>query len=431
MSDERPTFSQRKLHFFCPLSPCPGHDVVKRMKTDGQLLREYVEHRSEKAFTDLVHRHAAMVHASALRQLGNPHQAEEVAQSVFILLARKADTLSSEVVLGGWLYRATQFAVNDLRKAEFRRQRRETQAYEMNTDPTTATSPAAREPEWQEIAPVLDQCLGRLGQTDRNALLLRFFENRSLAEVGEALGLAEDAARKRVRRSLDKLHALLVQHGSRMEPEALSPLLTRRGAPSLPSTFASGIVAMALHPGTTPSSSTAVTLADQVARNLAWTRWKVWLLSGTAAILTTGGVGWAWHASHAPDPSPTASAPARGTDNYQPAGFNDPDPVHQFIHRLQGAAVGNQWEVFVQSAQFPLRVNSPDGVRILRNEAELRNQIHQVFPVPVLNALLKCPRKGLYCDPRGVMVGSGEIWIAPRKSGPSSGEPAILAINLP
>ena len=69
----------------------------------------------------------------------------------------------------------------------------------------TLNSEAA--PDWERIHPMLDEALDELGRTDRDALVLRFFDQRSLAEVGHALGSNEEAARKRVARALEKLRA--------------------------------------------------------------------------------------------------------------------------------------------------------------------------------------------------------------------------------
>ena len=94
--------------------------------SDLDLLKQYVEGRDEAAFTELVRRHASMVYGAALRQTGNPHQAQEVTQAVFLLLVRKAPGMNDSVVLGSWLFRAAQYAANDLRKVQRRRAARET-----------------------------------------------------------------------------------------------------------------------------------------------------------------------------------------------------------------------------------------------------------------------------------------------------------------
>ena len=158
------------------------------MKIWGGTWREF-----EAAFAELVTRHASAVYGSALRQVRDPHLAQEVVQAGFILLARKASGFKPGVVLTGWLFRATHFAANDLLKAEYRRHRRETAAYRMNPTDESTPAPATEESLWERVSPVLDHCLAKLGELDRHAILLRFFENKPLAEVGQALGIAEDA----------------------------------------------------------------------------------------------------------------------------------------------------------------------------------------------------------------------------------------------
>ena len=88
---------------------CEGHDMITEGE-DFDLLREYVANQSETAFRALVEQHVDMVYATALRQIGDAHLAEEATQAVFIALARKARELSSSTILAGWLFRAAQFA---------------------------------------------------------------------------------------------------------------------------------------------------------------------------------------------------------------------------------------------------------------------------------------------------------------------------------
>lgn len=404
--------------------------------TDHELLQQYVQHQSEEAFADLVQRHASMVYASAMRQLGNPHLAEEVTQAVFILLARKAPTLKPGVILGGWLFRAAQFAVNDLRKSEFRRQRRETLVYEMNNEEPSPLPPRESSPEWEQVAPVLDTCLHRLGETDRHAILLRYFENKSLAEVGASLGIAEDAARKRVRRALDKLQVLLKKHGTAVHGESLPPLLQGgRLAIAAPAGLLAGTVQAALQAVQPASiSSTASGLAASVGQQIAWAQWKYWLSMGTALLMATGGAAWTWHtvASNA------SVSVAQAQDNYLPAGFPDAEAVHSFIQTLQSQMLQKDRAGVVAQVRYPLRVNSRSGSITIQTPAQLQASFDKVFTAQVVRALLKCPRSGLYCNEKGVMIGSGEIWLAPRKSSQGSTtetygtvQPEIIAVNLP
>jgi DNA-directed RNA polymerase specialized sigma24 family protein len=99
-----------------------GHNRVNTMSHDAQLLREYVESRSEAAFAALVDLHLPLIYRSALRQVGGDvHGAREVAQSVFVLLAEKSRSLLDHPSLAGWLHKATHFKVSELRRTNDRR----------------------------------------------------------------------------------------------------------------------------------------------------------------------------------------------------------------------------------------------------------------------------------------------------------------------
>ena len=172
---------------------------------DITLLKQYAG-GDESAFTTLFERHVHLVYSAALRQARNPSHAEEVTQAVFILLARKAKSLSPKTVLSGWLYQAARLTTASLIKREIRRQRREQEVYMQTlTEPDTSL--------WEQISPLLDDAMGRLGEKDRNAIVLRFFENRTPQEVAAALKLNDVTARKRVSRALEKLQKFLFKRG--------------------------------------------------------------------------------------------------------------------------------------------------------------------------------------------------------------------------
>ncbi len=169
------------------------------MLEDQQLLRQYVTGGSEDAFEELVSRYIDLVYSAALRRTaGNAQDAQDVAQLVFADLARKARSLSSGTVLPGWLHRATSYATAQILRSERRRKAREQEAVAMNTLASESST------DWDNIRPFLDQALDSLNPSDRDAVVLRYFEERSLAEVRRVLGSNEDAARKRV----DRTHKL-------------------------------------------------------------------------------------------------------------------------------------------------------------------------------------------------------------------------------
>jgi|GEM_PF-5926642 len=248
------------------------------MNSDAELLRAYVEHGAEAAFTAIVERHKGMVYASALRQTGDAGLAEEITQAVFVVLARKAATLKPGTILSGWLFRATRFATSDALKCERRRTRREQEASLMNPPDTDPDDESAA--LWQEIAPVLDESLARLGDKDRHALLLRFFDQKNLAEVGRALGLSEDGARRRVQRALEKLRGLLGKRGVAVPAVVLASALAANAAPAAPATL--------LVSATAASAAATPPLVKGTLALMAWSKTKITLATiATLLVVNT------------------------------------------------------------------------------------------------------------------------------------------------
>lgn len=221
--------------------------------TDAQnLLAEYVRTGSDTAFGELVARYFDLVYSTALRLVdGDTHRAEDVAQTVFVDLARQARTLSHDVMLGGWLHRHACFVAANTMRGERRRQCREREAVEMNAPHNDSGA------DFSLVAPILDETINQLGDEDRTAILLRFFEQRDFRSVGEALGSNEDAARMRVSRALEKLHLLLKRQGITTGVAALGIALSANAVQAAPVGLAVVISAAALA-GATVSTSAAV-----------------------------------------------------------------------------------------------------------------------------------------------------------------------------
>ncbi len=207
---------------------------------DFELLRDYVTNQSETAFRALVERHVDMVYATALRQVGDAHLAEEATQAVFITLARKARGLSPCTILAGWLFRAAQYAAAKAQRTELRRKHWEQQAAQMESNPSDSAA------AWEQMAPQLNEALNELPEPDRDALILRFFESKSMAQVGSALGTSEGAAKMRVARALDQLRGIFQAHGIALPVTLLAAALSTPATQAAPIGLATTITTSAL-----------------------------------------------------------------------------------------------------------------------------------------------------------------------------------------
>jgi RNA polymerase sigma factor (sigma-70 family) len=248
---------------------------------DNQLIRQYAAERSEPAFAELVRRHLKMVYGAALRQVnGDTHLAEDVAQSVFTDLARKAGKLQHNHSIAGWLHASTRFAAANAVRAEARRRTREQALVSMNEMNSEAN------PGWDGLRPLIDEALEELGGADREAIVLRYFEACKFSLVGAALGVSENAARMRVDRALEKLRAVLQRRGVAATGAALAGALAESSATVLPAQLAAGITSMALaQGGATLVSSTPSILKIIAMKKLSLAALGALALSVTAVFI--------------------------------------------------------------------------------------------------------------------------------------------------
>jgi len=245
---------------------------------DWQLLQAYAKNRSEAAFAELVRLHLDWVFSVALRHVGDPHLAEDVVQSVFVLLARKARDLSPGTQVGGWLFRTTRLVAGHARRAEQRRKIREATACTMSQD---TSSPDTDEILWEQLAPHLDQAVAALSEADRSAILLRFYEKMPLRQVGEKLGVSEEAAKKRVSRALEKLREYLDRRGVKLSGVALAAVLADKTVQTASAALAGTVIKISLAAASASASSLLPQLARETLRTWHWA--KVKLAAGLAA----------------------------------------------------------------------------------------------------------------------------------------------------
>jgi RNA polymerase sigma factor (sigma-70 family) len=223
------------------------------MSNDTELLRRYVEERAEGPFTELVREHLNLVYSAALRKMnGDGALAEDVSQAVFTELARKAPRLLGHPSLAGWLYTTVRHVAANWRRADQHRRRREEEAHSMNQ----LLSEDSPNEVWQQVRPVLDDALYELNAADREAVVLRFLEDRPLREVGARLGLNENAARMRVDRALDKLRGQLARRGITSTASGLAAALAIGVLTPAPAALAGTIVSTALASGAVAGSTT-------------------------------------------------------------------------------------------------------------------------------------------------------------------------------
>lgn len=224
------------------------------MPDDAELLRRDTAESSDAAFAELVARHVDLVYSAALRQAGgDTHRAQDVTQVVFTALARKAAQLKQHPVLAGWLYTAAQHAAASARRTEARRAAREKETHLMQLGAASEETQI----DWARVRPVLDDAMRQLCDTDREAVLLRYFARQSFGAIGASLQLSEDAARMRVDRALDKLHTLLARRGVTSTASALGVVLGEHAVGAAPAGIAASIASEALVAATATGVVTA------------------------------------------------------------------------------------------------------------------------------------------------------------------------------
>jgi len=247
---------------------------------DHDLLRQFAEQHSETAFAALVARHVDKVYATALRHTRNVHAAEEITQAVFVILAKKSGRLGAKVILAGWLYETARLTAVTYLRSEIRRTRREQEAHMQSA----LNEPA--DDAWPHIAPLLDDAMSKLSAAERHAVVLRYFDGKSLGEVGAALGASEDAAKKRVSRAVEKLRGWFTKRGVTLTATVLTATIAANSVQAAPAGLTATVTAAAVK-GAAVSGST-LTLIKGALKVMTWTKMKTAVVVGVATVLVVG-----------------------------------------------------------------------------------------------------------------------------------------------
>ncbi len=253
--------------------------------SDQELLREYATRHSETAFAELVQRHVDLIYSAALRMVRDAHLAEDVTQGVFVALARNATRLNDRPVLSGWLHRTTRNLAGKSIRTDVRRRAREQEAAVMNELFATEADGL-----WEQIAPHLDAALGKLSETDRDALMLRYFERKSGPEMAQVLGVSDEAAQKRVSRAVERLREFFAKRGVTVGTGGLVVVISANAVQAAPIGLAVTISSAATLAGTTFATATTT-------KAIAMTTFQKTIITASIALLAGAGVYETRHAS--------------------------------------------------------------------------------------------------------------------------------------
>lgn len=280
--------------------------------TDVELLQKHRE-GCEQALAELVRRHLGWIYGVARRRIRDAHLAEDIAQAVFILLHRKGPRFVEDRAMMGWLHKTTCYATAVAMKSLQRRRRRETRAAALV--PQITQKPT--DPPWQELAPILDDLVGQLGRSDREAILLRFYGDLTFAQVGAKTGVTEEAARKRVQRALEKLRHLAAQRGMSWTTASLGAALVTHVIDPLPPGLLTSVTAGASAVGGSAALASSAPIVKGVTLMMAYSNAKIAAVAAAILLTVLGGtflISRDWNASAAQGNNEENAATDRSAD---------------------------------------------------------------------------------------------------------------------
>jgi len=319
------------------------------MTSDLDLLRQFARENSQDAFTEIVRRHVNLVYSAALRQIRSPQLAEEIAQSVFADLARSGTGIlpvNETNSLAPWLYSVTRRTAIDAIRKESRRQLREQISVEMNDMNATAN-------EWTQIEPMLDDAMAALDETDRSAILLRYFENKNLREVGESLKISDDAAQKRVGRAVERLREFFSKQKITIGASGLTVLISANAVQSAPVGLAATISAATVLAGTAVHTSTVIAATKTIAMTII----QKTLITATLAVTAGAGI----YEAH-------QVAQLRGQNQILQ---QQQSPLAEQIQQLQRELDGAKDQLTSLEAENQRLKSNPSAIELLKLRAEV------------------------------------------------------------
>lgn len=252
---------------------------------DWDLLEQFRCARSEQAFGELVRRHAGFVLATCRRRLRDAHLSEDAAQAVFLVLARRPPTRSGSGALVGWLHKTAIYACNNAMRAKMSRDKHERKAAaERSAVVDPRMNPAADHADTERL---LDDALAELSSKERDAVLLRYYQEQSVQQVGQSLGISQNTATKRIGRAIERMRGFLANRGLAVTAPGLIETIMQATRTPPPPEFIEQTISIAM------GQSVASVFVQQLAQgvNHMFKIAKLKLAAAVVAVVTTGAGG--------------------------------------------------------------------------------------------------------------------------------------------
>jgi RNA polymerase sigma factor (sigma-70 family) len=289
---------------------------------DAALLERFAAARDETAFTSLLRRHGPLVWGICRRVLGEEQAAEDAFQATFLVLVRKAHSVSKKASIRSWLYGvALRVALRARRRESLRRDREQ-------GSPARTGRDACAESDWQDVRPVLDEEIQSLPEKYRLPVILCYLEGKTNDEAARLLDCSRGTIATRLARARDRLRSRLVRRGLTLSAGGLATLLSENVlSATVPPLLFSQTTKVVLG-GTTTVAIT--TLTEGMLRDMFTTKLKMALVV-ILALTAMGGAGASVYYLRAQAPALQPEHPAKKPEKEA----QDKKPGEQIEARLQ------------------------------------------------------------------------------------------------